>query len=169
MTGISSAAGKTGHAEGPGRARSGPFGAYFRVGHLRVEVAPSVTSDCSDGDGHFRDFAVLGDHLTVDRLRLRGQRPQRPAAGRREEPEVPGRRRRHLRGELTSCVQQPYVRAADRLLAAQHLALDHRFLVDVHALEVETALLGSAHVSGLSGFVAESNGYADQRTPLGPG
>src|SRR5919197_1008642 len=96
-------------------------------------------------------------------------RGQRPVARRREEPEVSGRRRRHLGGELTSGVQQPHVGAADRLLAAQYLPLDHRFLVDVHALEVEAALLSSAHVSGLSGFVAEGNGYADQRTPLGPG
>ena len=44
--------------------------------------------------------------------RPRRQRAHRPRPGRGEEPELPGRRRRHLGGELTAAVEQPDVGAA---------------------------------------------------------
>ena len=54
----------------------------------------------------------------------------RPRAGRREEPELAGRRRRHLRGELAGAVEQSHV-PDDRHAVTSHDALDHCFLAGI--------------------------------------
>src|SRR5690349_22342639 len=80
--------------------------------------------DGSEGDLDLGDAADGGMHRTVDRLRLGGERAQRPLAVTREEPEVAGGTGRDLGGELAGAVEQAHVRAADRVAVTHDLALD---------------------------------------------
>ena len=77
-------------------------------GETCVSVRPRLTLDADLVDaagGVDGEFAVAGP----------AQRPQRPRPGRGEEPEHALRRGHDLGGELAGAVEQPDVRAADRL------------------------------------------------------
>src|SRR5215207_10850690 len=114
-----------------------------------IPAEPGCTSSGSyagsDRDGDLGHDALGGGHGVVDRDRLRGERTQGPLAGAGEEPELPGRRRGNLSGELARAVEQPDVRVADRLAVTRHDALDHGLVRDVDAVERRAALDRAAH------------------------
>src|SRR3990170_4078849 len=98
-----------------------------------------------EGDLEVGYFAERGDHLAVDGRGLRGERPHRPPARCGEEPELPGRRRRPLGGELSVAVEQPDVRVAHRLAVADDDPLDDGGISQVEPLRRGPTLGRAAH------------------------
>src|SRR5919112_2954374 len=104
----------------------------------------------SDRDLHLGDLAQTRHDRPLDRLATRRQGAQRPLAGGGEEPELPGRRRGHLCGELPGAVEQSDVRRADRITLVSDDALDDGLLRHVDALEGDPAGGHAAHQASSS-------------------